>query len=90
MKIINSFMTFEKPVFVVINTSEYNNDNTYAVQIVEMDKDDEELLGFDTIETLDGVDIETSKAIDSNITNLKVGQCLKASFYNGAYVMRIK
>lgn len=62
--------------FLVVNTTEYNNDGKYGVQ----DTDFSHLtdLGFNSKEELDA------------INNLEVGQMIGGIFdFNGVYVMRV-
>jgi hypothetical protein len=68
--------------FAVINTTDYNNDGNYAIQVVD----------FDALEGLGVNDKETVTRI-SDKTEMFVGELnvgdIAATDFAGAYVMRI-
>lgn len=68
--------------FAVINTTEYNNDGNYAIQVVD----------FDALEGLGVNDKEkVTRVSDKNemfVSELAVGDIAETD-YKGAYVMRI-
>jgi hypothetical protein len=68
--------------FAVINTTEYNNDGNYAVQVV----------GYDELEGLGIIEKEVLSRVSDNkdvyVNDLNVGD-IATTDYKGAYVMRI-
>jgi hypothetical protein len=68
--------------FAVINTTEYNNDGNYAVQVV----------GYDELEELGIIEKEVLSRVSDNkdvyVNDLNVGD-IATTDYKGAYVMRI-
>lgn len=68
--------------FAVINTTEYNNDGNYAVQVV--DYDGLEGLGINERETL----MRVSDNEELFVGDLNIGD-LATTDFKGAYVMRI-
>lgn len=68
--------------FAVINTTEYNNDGNYAVQVV--DYDGLEGLGINERETL----LRVSDNEELFVGDLNIGD-LATTDFKGAYVMRI-
>lgn len=68
--------------FAVINTTEYNNDGNYAVQVV--DYDGLEGLGINEKELVSRV----SDNEDVFVEDLNIGD-IATTDYKGAYVMRI-
>lgn len=68
--------------FAVINTTEYNNDGNYAVQVV--DYDGLEGLGINERETI----VRVSDNEELFVGDLNIGD-LATTDFKGAYVMRI-
>ena len=68
--------------FAVINTTEYNEDGNYAVQVV----------GYDELEGLGIIEKEVLSRVSDNVDvyvgDLNVGD-IATTDYKGAYVMRI-
>ncbi len=68
--------------FLVINTTEYNEDGNYAVQVV----------GYDELEGLGIIEKEVLSRVSDNedvyVGDLNVGD-IATTDYKGAYVMRI-
>jgi hypothetical protein len=68
--------------FAVINTTEYNGDGNYAIQVVDFDG--LEGLGVNDMETVTRVSDKT----EMFVSELAVGDIAETDF-KGAYVMRI-
>lgn len=85
---INNASTMDKLImgdirrYAVINTTEYNEDGTYAVQVSDYDNLDG--LGFNERETVTRVSDKT----ELFISDLHVGDIATTDFV-GAYIMRI-
>lgn len=77
--------------FVVINTTEYNEDSSFAVQVVEVTKEELEnknnnIIGWNVQETCE---VQGNGCRKSPAT-MEVGEVLVSNEYRGAYIMRLK
>lgn len=69
--------------FLVINTTNYNNDNNAMVQIADIDGCMN--LGWNPDETNFNIRSNSQRFIDE----MQVGDVLESNDFNGAYLMRI-
>ena len=73
-----------KPIYVAINTIEYNNDGKVAVQqAVGLEQCDD--LGWRSNDV--GINLYTHE--ECKLKDLKVGEIMESVEYKGAYIMRI-
>jgi len=90
MNIISSVFSQTK-AFALINTTEYNEDSSFAVQVVEVTKEELE----DKNNTIFGWDVQEKCEVQGNgyrksPATMEVGETLVSNEYRGAYIMRLK
>lgn len=91
MNIISSVFSTQTKAFAVINTTEYNEDGSFAVQVVEVTKEELE----DKSNTILGWEVQENCEVQGNgyrrsPATMEVGETLVSNEYDGAYIMRLK